>query len=244
MKKMYIAGIAVLVLVLAAGAAWIVIEQDREGPTITVDDAEKLSWHSGMDKSELLSGVTALDDVDGDVTDSLVVESIKQNMETEDKVFVTYAAKDSSNNVTKITRSVDYKDAAEEDAGEGSDESSAEDAEGNEAQADDEAAEAAADPEAKAAAERDVAIEALPEGAPHFYLKQHYVTLKAGESFDKLSWVEDISDTKDSREHLFRYISIEGDVNTSTPGTYELKYHAIDSDGNPSNVDILTVTVN
>lgn len=239
MKKLYIAGVVVLVLLLTAGAAWIVVKQDREGPTITVDDTEKLSWHSGMDKLDLLKGVTARDDVDGDVTDSLVVESIKQDMEVGDKVLVTYAAKDSSNNVTKVTRSVDYT----EDADEGQDESSLDETGEDEAQVKDETAEAA-DPEAKAAADRDAAIKALPEGAPHFYLKQHYVTLKAGESFDKLSWVEDISDTKDSREYLFRYISIEGDVNVSAPGTYELKYHALDSDGNASNVDVLTVTVN
>lgn len=247
MKKLYVAGVVMLMLLLAAGAAWIVIEQDREGPIITVDDTDQLSWYSGMEKSKLLSGVTAVDNVDGDVTDSLVVESIKQDLETGDKVVVTYAAKDSSNNITKVTRVVDYSevpvDDSEEENNENDPEAAEADEDGNEDA--DEATEASAeDSEAIAVAERDAAIAGLPDGSPRLYLKKHYVTLNAGESFDKLSWVQDIIDNKDSREYLFRYIAIEGNVDTSAPGTYELKYYVMDSDRNSSNAEILTVTVN
>ena len=54
-----------------------------------------------------------------------------------------------------------------------------------------------------------------------------------GEEFNKLSWVEDITDDKDDRSRLFRDIRVEGDVNRNEPGTYELAYYAADSDGKP-----------
>ena len=70
------------------------------------------------------------------------------------------------------------------------------------------------------------------------------MTISVGEEFNKLSWVEDITDDKDDRSRLFRDIRVEGDVNRNEPGTYELAYYAADSDGNRSNREILTVTVN
>ena len=99
------------------------------------------------------------------------------------------------------------------------------------------------DDEEAAVAQRDKAIEALAADAPRMYLSQHYVTMKAGESFDRLSFVEEITDTTDDRSYLFRYISVQGEVNVWQPGTYELKYHATDSNGNISNEEVLTVTV-
>ncbi|MBR3971306.1 MAG: hypothetical protein IKJ83_00245 [Ruminococcus sp.] len=56
----------------------------------------------------LLSGVTAKDDRCGDVTDSIVVQSIS-NFIKENRVIVTYAAVDDSNNVGRLERTLIYE---------------------------------------------------------------------------------------------------------------------------------------
>ena len=58
---------------------------------------------------DLLQGVTAKDQKDGDVTASLVVESVRL-ADSDGTVTVTYAAFDRAGNVTKATRQVQYTD--------------------------------------------------------------------------------------------------------------------------------------
>lgn len=67
--------------------------------------------------------------------------------------------------------------------------------------------------------------------------------MERGADFNELSYVQDISDDKDSRDELYQGIQISGEVDTNTPGEYTLEYHAVDSDGNNSNAAQLKVTV-
>ncbi len=81
---------------------------DRTAPVITVE--EQLLELSAWDPREaLLQGVTARDDVDGDVTTSLVVESVRL-VNSDGIAAVTYAAFDKSGNVSKQTREVRFTD--------------------------------------------------------------------------------------------------------------------------------------
>ena len=81
---------------------------DTVGPNIEMD--ETLIEVSVEDlKVKLLSGMTATDAKDGDVTDSLVVENISEFIE-ENTRTVTYAAFDRDNNVTKTSRRMIYTD--------------------------------------------------------------------------------------------------------------------------------------
>lgn len=61
------------------------------------------------DKRALLQGITADDNRDGDVTDSLVVESITM-LESSGTVNVTYAAFDAAGNVARAERKAVYTD--------------------------------------------------------------------------------------------------------------------------------------
>ena len=106
--------IALLALVLACCASFAVYRlagaqrADREAPQITVTQDElRLSVHDGAEK--LLDGVTARDAQDGDVTDSLVVESVR-GIVADKRFTVTYAAFDAAGNVTKAQRTVYYED--------------------------------------------------------------------------------------------------------------------------------------
>lgn len=81
---------------------------DTVGPNIQMDDTQiEISVKDPTVK--LLKGMTASDARDGDVTDTLVVENISDFV-SENTRTVTYAAFDSSNNVTKTTRSLVYTD--------------------------------------------------------------------------------------------------------------------------------------
>lgn len=81
---------------------------DYVPPQITI--AEQEITLSVLDSQErLLEGVTALDTRDGDVTDSLVVESVR-GIVADKRFTVTYAAFDRSGNVTKAQRTVFYED--------------------------------------------------------------------------------------------------------------------------------------
>ena len=61
--------------------------------------------------------MTAVDDKDGDVTDTLIVESIKPPADWRRGGGVTYVAKDSSHNVRKATRKVTYSASDEDTSG-------------------------------------------------------------------------------------------------------------------------------
>lgn len=103
-----LAVLAVSLLVLCAYRLWDSGRTDSTAPKIEIDTAE-LILSVQDSKSALLQGVSAYDAVDGDVTDSLVIESVYGVTEG-NRVTVTYAAFDKSGNVSKAERSVLYAD--------------------------------------------------------------------------------------------------------------------------------------
>lgn len=105
-------------------------QADREAPQILIEEGE-LSISVKDPESALLEGVTAVDAVDGDVTDTIVIESIygistsqeaavspirdsfttlPVNLTQIDRVKVTYAAFDQAGNVAKAERQICYTD--------------------------------------------------------------------------------------------------------------------------------------
>lgn len=82
--------------------------EDTMSPVITMD-SETITVNSSADRGVLLEGVTAKDQQDGDVSDSLIVESMSNFIE-KGRRTITIAAFDSSNNISKVTREVIYSD--------------------------------------------------------------------------------------------------------------------------------------
>lgn len=83
-------------------------ETDIEGPVIKIDgDVLEVSIYDSEDS--YLKGVTATDGRDGDVTSSVVVESISEFVDDNMRI-VNYAAFDSSNHVSKAFRRISYTD--------------------------------------------------------------------------------------------------------------------------------------
>ena len=77
-----------------------------EAPVITFD-SNLLEVTTGATEAELMQGVTATDAEDGDVTDSLLIET-STHFISDTTIEVTYAAFDSQGHVSKATRSVRY----------------------------------------------------------------------------------------------------------------------------------------
>lgn len=111
MKKKDWISLLLIVLCLGVLAGYQALDNlrtDSVPPQITIADG--LLEASVQDPREtLLAGVTAVDDVDGNVTGSLVVESVRL-LRSDGTVTVTYAAFDKSGNVAKKTREVFYTD--------------------------------------------------------------------------------------------------------------------------------------
>ena len=102
-----------LILAVAVGLFgcyyfWIHERIDKVGPVFTIEE-ELLEVSVSAPKEDLLQGIHATDDRDGDVTASILVENIygiNDNQET----TVSYAAFDRAGKVSKIQRQVRYKD--------------------------------------------------------------------------------------------------------------------------------------
>ena len=84
------------------------LSTDSTAPKIKISDSG-IPEISVYETDKLLEGVTATDDRDGDVTDSVVVEKVGGIMD-DGTVTVTYAAFDSSGNVAKVHRTARYSD--------------------------------------------------------------------------------------------------------------------------------------
>lgn len=241
MKKGLVAMLFLACAALLAGNVVVYIGEDRNGPEISVPQ-EEIAYVAGTDTSALLNGVTAQDDRDGDVTDTVTIESIIPNAD-QTGASVVYVAKDSKNNVTKETRTILYSTDANQAAAQAAAEQVAADQAAAEQAAQGDAAGESAQTTDDGAAQNEAAIAALSAESPRFYLTQYSVELERGAELNELSYVQDISDDEDSRDELYQGIRISGEVDTNTPGEYTLEYHVVDSDGNNSNVAQLRVTV-
>lgn len=111
MKRLNVFSAILFVAAAVIFAAYTITERmnnDTAVPVITVND-ELISISVNDPEEALLKGITASDAKDGDVTDSIVVESIS-NFYGDKKRIVSYAAFDSDMNVSKASREIEYND--------------------------------------------------------------------------------------------------------------------------------------
>lgn len=112
MKKLTAIILSVLMVLSVGGLVVYVFHQRTvnggEAPVIEFAD-DVLQVPTTATEAELLQGVTATDAEDGDVTDSVLIESVSRFV-SGNTVKVTYAAFDAQNHVTKATRTVQYTD--------------------------------------------------------------------------------------------------------------------------------------
>lgn len=224
-------------LVSAAAAGVGIFLTDRTAPVIRLEGENSLTYEEGAPYDGLLENVTAEDDRDGDVTDSIRIGNIYQA--SPKKAVVVYVAKDEANNVGKMKREVRYLPAEEPD---------------NEAEEKQEEAAADTEPEETPAAQPDNAEEPQetaegttpreeeePQDGPRIRMLQTEITMKVGENFNILRFVESATD-QDGTD-LSRYIHADGAYDMSQPGVYEIRVYATNPAGQASNMETFTLTV-
>ena len=68
--------LVVICLGMGVGVVYMKSSEDNEGPKITFEEGKDTNYTSDMTEEDLLKDVKAQDDRDGDVTESLTVETI------------------------------------------------------------------------------------------------------------------------------------------------------------------------
>lgn len=106
-----------LIFLLAAAVMYLFLrhfnsDKDVTPPVIKVEN-NTMEYTEGDDEQVLFSGVSANDDVDGDVSESIRVRTIFHSEESEEAI-VTYIAKDASNNVGTARRIVIFHNGQSE----------------------------------------------------------------------------------------------------------------------------------
>lgn len=240
--------IVLLLGCVAVGAVGVLTykKQDRTAPVITVSD-KKMSYTAGDPYDQLLEGITATDNKDGDLTDEVFVDRVVPT--SKKKAVVYYGVMDKSNNVGTARKTVTYH-------GENNMGSDAEDI----APADNADAENATQPDQSADQEqKDVDKQQADQQAdqpdattddlkangekPAMSLTATSETIARGSNFNATSMVKDVVDDKDDRDTLFRQLHVDGTYDITKSGTYELAYYVQDSDGNTSDPITFTLTV-
>lgn len=91
--------LAILAIALLGLDAFTYVTKDRTAPTIDIPASITGSkYEKDETKSDLLKGVTAQDNRSGDVTDTLRVSDILENVDGK-SVTITYVAKDEAKNI-------------------------------------------------------------------------------------------------------------------------------------------------
>ena len=234
MKQEKLVAVLIAGCLILGGAALLVRgSQDRQAPVIKVKKAD-LTYQEGQGYGELLKGVSAEDNRDGDLTDEWFVDRVVQIKDG--KAIVYYGVMDKAKNVGTAKRTVKYveNENAQTDAHLNTENIADENTEQS-----GEAATSQNDP-AKANENNDL----TPVGeAPVIALTTDQVTIAAGTEFDLMSVVKGVADGSDDADSLSTRISVDGQYDVNTPGSYLLHYCVIDSDGNTSEVKTLTLNV-
>lgn len=224
-----LAGISLL-MVIVAGVG--IIVADRKAPVISLEGKNNLTYTEGEPYDVLLENVTAEDEKDGDVTESLRVSNIY--VTSEDRAVVVYVAKDEANNIGKLKREVAYEKKEEPVEEESEDEAAEEAVTPTEDGQTTEPDEQTTEPETQTA-------EPQAAGTPTITMIQNAATLKVGEAFNVLRYIESAVDADGSS--LSRYIHTDGAYDMSQPGTYQIRVYATSPNGGTSNIETFTLTV-
>lgn len=233
--------VAVILFIVCISA---LAASDKKGPVIKFNSNEQLTFVEGQDDSILLNGVTAVDNKDGDVTNTLIIAG-KIVLADKQSLKVTYAAKDKHNNVTKTDRIVAYvpsEDSNNIPNGE-------QNGEGNtDGQTDDTTGQASSDKPAETTTQEPTSgtnknpvstgptgeidkAAADASGIPVIKLKATEATITVGDNFNELNYVKE---TYDNSGDVSRRIRVVGDYDTKKPGDYQLEYLVSDTEGNVS----------
>lgn len=260
-KKLYFL-LVVCVIIIFSGCVISTILTDREPPEIIISEAGMVDlFTDDMDVKDLLKGVTAYDERDGDVTDSLSIVNLVV-INDRQSIQVTYAASDKRNNIAQKSKKISYSGTkdfinislAQEDTADNTPNESGGDTTVEPIETpnnNDTTQEQTTEPQPsqqEGGSGTPVKIDKAAvdaTGIPQIELKYTDYTLHKGESFTTATALNMVNDTYDDSEDVSNRIVINGleEIDTNTLGDYELSYLVSDKKGNRSEARKLVVHV-
>lgn len=111
MRRIRLAVVGIFVLSLIAFIVFNIVNRvttDSTPPVIT-GESDTVTVSVAAEESELLAGLTATDDEDGDLTGEIMISSMS-NFTEPGKRTVSYVVFDASNNASTLTRNLEYTD--------------------------------------------------------------------------------------------------------------------------------------
>ena len=246
--KKIVAVVGAIDVVLLVVCLVLYMGKDRKGPEIFFDKEKQIEYAEGMDEALLLEGVTAVDEKDGDVSDSLLVEKVAGTNGKE--VIVTYVARDGANNVGKASRAFTVVDSydrgdilpVEEETFETGDMPGTEGATETETGSNEEGSSGEEEGQDENQGERN--NEGEPAGPnPVLVLNADVIETKKGVAPNWNEVIETMSDDKDDYNTLYNNLKLEGQVKLNEEGEYPVTLYTVDTDGNRSEVSNLVVRV-
>ena len=246
--KKIVAVVGAIDVVLLVVCLVLYLGKDRKGPEIFFDEEKQIEYAEGMDEELLLEGVTAVDEKDGDVSDSLLVEKVAGTNGKE--VIVTYVARDGANNVGKASRAFTVVGSygggdilpVEEETFETGDMPGTEGTAETETESNEEGSPGEEEGQDENQGEGD--NEGEPVGPnPVLVLNADMIETKKGVAPNWNEVIETMSDDKDDYNTLYNNLKLEGHVDLSRPGEYPVTLYTVDSDGNRSEMRELVVKV-
>ena len=246
--KKIVAVVGAIDVVLLVVCLVLYMGKDRKGPEILFDEEKQIEYAEGMDEALLLKGVTAVDEKDGDVSDSLLVEKVAGTNGKE--VIVTYVARDGANNVGKASRAFTVVSSygggdilpVEEETFETGDMLGTEGATETETGSNEEGS--SVEEEGQDEKQGEGNNEGEPVGPnPVLVLNADVIETKKGVAPNWNEVIETMSDDKDDYNTLYNNLKLEGQVKLNETGEYPVTLYTVDSDGNKSEVINLVVRV-
>ena len=212
---------AAVCAVLTVIAAFIYLRQDNTPPDIKIEERD-ITYTEGEGHEGLMDGVSAKDKVDGDLTGKVFVSKIV--VTGEDSAIVYYGVMDEHKNIGTARRRVTYRSA--EAASQQAEETAGEATEGGTSDV----------PPDQTALQ--------PDGVrPVMALTAEQTTIRVGETFNPMNFVQGVVDDKDDASTLYQNVHADGQYNVRARGTYEIRYYVTDSDGNESDPHPFILTV-
>lgn len=245
MKKIVIVSMELVALAAVVLIGVLSLTQDKKEPRIQIDQ-NKIAYAKDCGDDVLLAGVTAVDDEDGDVTDTLMVTK-RARLSGGDMEAVQYAASDDSGNVAtadviymlrddgqysivmydqyhvdmdSLEISIDGTNVNGKVSGEIQTEPFTTDAEDG-TDGGQEPASDKPDVEEPTTSEPEEPTSYVSVGGkPAIVLNQTEITVNAGSEINWMQYVEEIYDDKDERSELFKRVSLTENIDTNIPGDY------------------------
>lgn len=254
--------LAIANIVLIIVCAFMYMRMDRTEPKLEFHTVD-IVYRQNMDTAELLTGVTAYDSVDGDITDRVVIEKITENPQ-DHSVVVFYAVSDKAGNVTKASRFFEavFDEASEEESkieptfAPTSEPTPIPTSEPTpvptweptpaptpvKTPAPTRAPAPLPEPDAEPEPTPIPAPAQMLSAAPVLTLKASQVVVGIGSGPVWVDVIETLSDDADNYETLFRNLNVSK-YDMDRAGTYQVTVYTEDSDGNQSQPQPLTIIV-